>query len=281
MQHNKRRDAIHELALRAGLDPVSDGRMNGRVTLTARAPNGAERFFSIGGNPKTDPKKDVTEFERMKRFARDNGKAPATPAAAPTARVAVAPPPTTTPEPIAAPAPPPAALIQQTTLTLVHPESPKPVTTAKSAANAPKVEIRQNKLTFQKSLALHNHLLATDVTQFESIEALTDAATSALQFTLTTANMVTGLKEAGITYFVKKPRPALVGEEVATRALALAEANAKLLEHQSLIQKRFAEVLGQHIVNCGDTMPPDFGRLMRSLGLDVPTKPLIHKSTAS
>lgn len=75
-----RKRLLNDMVKDAGLEVVSAEMRNGRVAIDARAPNGVTRTFSLSNHTRSDPKGDLNEHSRIKRFARENPDPAAAPA---------------------------------------------------------------------------------------------------------------------------------------------------------------------------------------------------------
>ena len=71
---------LRDMVLDAGLEIVSTGMKNNRVAIEAKAPNSVVGTFQLSTSSRADPRGDLNEHARIKRFARNNpapGAAPA------------------------------------------------------------------------------------------------------------------------------------------------------------------------------------------------------------
>ena len=71
MSHARMR-LLRDMVLDAGLEIVSTGTKNNRVAIEAKAPNGLTRTFQLSTSSRIDPRGDMNEHGRIKRFAREN-----------------------------------------------------------------------------------------------------------------------------------------------------------------------------------------------------------------
>lgn len=67
-----RKRLLIDIVKDAGLEVVGTDIKNGRVVVEAKAPNGVSRSFSLSTSGRSDPRGDLNENSRIKRFAKAN-----------------------------------------------------------------------------------------------------------------------------------------------------------------------------------------------------------------